>query len=53
MLKWIAWNRAVWSFNYMWTDYWYLTELFVIHSNTWKYLTVYKQMINSKLNYSY
>ena len=30
-----------------------VTELLVMHYNTWKHLTVCKQMINSKLNYSY
>ena len=28
-------------------------KLLLLHSNTWNHLTVYKQMINSKYNYSY
>ena len=47
MLNWIVWNRTVWSFNSVKKD-WSLVELIVLNSNTWKHLTVYKQMINSK-----
>ena len=44
MLNWIAWNRTAWSFNNDWS----LIELLVLNNNTWKQLTEYKQMINSK-----
>ena len=29
------------------------TELLVLNNNSWKDISVYKQMINSKYNYSY
>ena len=52
MLNWIVWNRIVWSFNRVRTKD-HLIELLALKSNKWKHLTVRKQMIKSKYNYSY
>ena len=49
MLKGIVWKKLLSHLP----DDWYLIELLVIHSNIWKHKTVYKQMINSKYDYSY
>ena len=46
MLKWIVWNRSVRSFNCV--NKWLMFNWIIsVNSNTWKYLTVCKQIFNS------
>ena len=44
----IVWNGTDWSFNCVKTNDWCLDRLLMLNSNTWKHLTMCKQMINSK-----
>ena len=53
MLNWISWKITILSFNGVQTNNWCLTELLVLNVNTWKHLTVCKQIIISKRNCSY
>ena len=50
MLNWIVRNETLWPYNCMITcDC--LIVMLVIHSNTWNYLTVCKQMNDVEKNY--